>query len=103
MPESSDSANSPKRVGKPYLGKVLYYRDVPRSQDGWVDPKKFLPKEHELRDLLIERIGRSHMVEVIGWSTGSAWDGYKLFKDDKVIKWRVKNEDLLLGFVDHAG
>jgi hypothetical protein len=68
--------------------KIPYsYRHVKPKQDGWVDPKEWLPFSFDLVFLQLKDKVK------IGWYTGGRWDGKKVEPSDKVIAWKRKMDE----------
>ncbi len=87
-----------KKVGDPAYWKRNFkgekvainynYRDVQYDKHGWADVNKFLPADFDLVFLNIE--GKK---TISGWFTGNNWDGLLLKEEDKVISWKLKEEE----------
>jgi hypothetical protein len=59
------------------------YSDIP-SEKGWVEVLKFLPIPFDLMYLRVKDKGRT----VSGWWNGQNWEGLRLKKEEKVLKWK---------------
>ena len=81
----------PMKVGTYYsrIGRVFAYRDVKSDEDGWVSPDQFLPEEFEIMSIQTEE-GKIKK----GWFSGLAWDGSRVKRTDKIIKWRRDLEEM---------
>ncbi len=68
--------------------KIPYgYKDVESDMEGWIDSKKYLPKEY---DLCLLNCGNKLKP---GWHTGTIWDGSQIKETDTVLSWkRIKDE-----------
>lgn len=87
------------RSESPKGRKYLFYRMVTSCENGWVDPKLFLPEKFDLVDTLtIKNVHKnSQLTESVCklWWTGSYWDGSRIDSIIKVIKWRLKSYSCL--------
>lgn len=81
----------PKQVGRDYP-KLFTYQDCSRNEDGYIDPKKFLPLSYDLVYIKVEREGKRLSNIFSGWWTGQFWDGKSIKDSDIVISWKRKEE-----------
>jgi hypothetical protein len=87
-----------KQVGSTMIEKVmrsgkktrgyLTYKDVPKNEDGWAESREFLPKLYDLVWMVL-----NDDKTIIGWHTGTGWEGYRFKKEDVVGLWK-KTEDV---------
>lgn len=68
-----------KRIG---LAGLKYNKKI-YGTDGFADAKEFVPIQFDMCQLILNS-GKS----ILGWWTGSGWDGLKVKVDDPVIRWR---------------
>jgi hypothetical protein len=66
--------------------KKYSYIHVETDERGWADAKKYLPVPF---DLVYVDDGEKI---VTGWWSGTFWDGLRLKKDTKVIKWKRERD-----------
>ena len=71
------------------ISRRVTYKDVHCDIDGWADSSRFMPADFDLVYLKLE--GKK---SISGWSTGTSWDGLKLNKDDKVLYWKRKPDEV---------
>lgn len=72
---------APKKFRTKFQPKLLYSQ-VTKDKNGWVDAKKFLPKNFDLVEMKID--GN----RLPGWYQGTSWDGYKFKTGQVVTHWR---------------
>lgn len=77
-------------IGKSKLIAIYYtYKDVEWDLDGWADSKKYFPMDFDLVQMQLKR-GKT----VPGWASGLSWCGLRLKKDDEILSWTIRKEDL---------
>lgn len=64
---------------------------IPKTEDGWIDPKKYLPEKFDLVQLKIMR--KDEIIYHCGWWAGSRWDGRKIRFLDKILYWKKEFND----------
>jgi hypothetical protein len=80
-----------KKTGKP---RPYKYSDIPTDLDkfgeptGWVSNLKCLPIPFDLMYMKVKQ--REKIIS--GWWNGQGWEGLRMKKGEKVIKWK-RNQD----------
>lgn len=70
--------------GTPKRPRFYTYNHVKYDNEGWADPKEYLPYDYDIVELK-----RDNYKPIIpGWISGNRWDGRKFKSQDKVIGWR---------------
>ena len=59
----------------------LSYDEITADKDGWVDCRLFVPLKFDLVDIDVG--GRIYR----GWWTGFGWDGYRVKRRFKPVRW----------------
>jgi len=62
------------------------YLDIPKSLDGWIDAKQYLPLDFDLVDL------KTDTKNLSGWSNGEGWDGIFIRDKDRIKYWKRKSD-----------
>lgn len=66
--------------------KFCTYSDFTCNEEGWYDPKKYLPEEYELCTVLIDK------KELPGWyGEEGKWEGPRIPKRKKIIFWKLQS------------
>lgn len=65
--------------------RFLIYKDCTKDQEGWSDPKAFLPLRFDMC-----QIKTSKKVKM-GWWTGEEWDGLRISPEDEIKAWRLNS------------
>jgi hypothetical protein len=65
--------------------KIAYtYRHISQDEEGWTDPKDWLPFPFDLVHLKL----KDKELHKMGWYTGGRWDGRKVEPEDEVVLWK---------------
>ena len=75
-----------REVGKQY---IFSYSECQTDFQGWINSNRYRPRPFDLVFLKIEDVPEKILE---GWWTGSGWDGAKITKDHKIVKWKKKVE-----------
>ena len=59
------------------------YKDIIKNDDGWIDSKKYLPREYDI--VLVKVDG---LKPYPGWYSGSGWDGARYRKWHTIRAWK---------------
>lgn len=70
------------RTGKK-VRSYMTYKDVPKDENDWADPKEYLPRFYDLVHLKM-----SDGSETIGWRSDSRWDGRRFKPWLKIVAWK---------------
>jgi hypothetical protein len=81
----------PKEVGE-YYPKLFNYYDCIKDPDGFIDSSRYLPLPNDIVYVQIERKGEKLRKIYTAWWTGSDWDGAKISPEDKILRWRKKED-----------
>lgn len=67
------------------------YSDLPRNRSQWFTLDFCYPLHFDLVDLETTNGIKK------GWYTGNGWDGYRMEPDDKVLRWKRREDNITSG------
>lgn len=82
-----------KKVGRDLFdgpcSRYLSYYDIETDDDGWVYARDYLPADFDLVDCVIRGLRKT----LVGWCSGTQWDGYR-FEPHYIVKyWKLKKKE----------